>query len=344
MKSQHQVKFKRKRKSRNILNSKAVEHLHKSLDVVNNNVIVGERELKLARALSDTERRVREASLTSLQSWLRANKDELQVRELDRLWKALFYCIWMADRQQVITRTIQNVLGLADIAGWPFLSSAFGCLMREWFGIDRHRVDKYYELANAAVSKSIAMVLEKKTNESFTDNLDMMLGMLQIQVWDRAHKEGQGFTLHVLDMYIDMVLQPLLQRGKSLPGNEVHKVFDKILEAPFQIMSTPQKYSPALVKRITERVLERLVGFIKSESMDLKPKFQRDMLARASKRVMSFAADKATPDSLRKSLYDIRQRMKDEVSDYDESKKQESSNVTDADAKSSATNKETHKV
>lgn len=325
-----------------MLNNKAVEHLHESLDVVNNKVIVGERELKLARALSDTERRVREASLTSLQSWLSANKGELQARELDRLWKALFYCIWMADRPRVITSTIQHVIELTDVAGWPFLSSSFGCLMREWFGIDRHRVDKYYELANAALAKSIEIVLEQKTNESFTENMDAMLEMLQTQVWDRAHKEGQGFTLHVLDMYIDKILQPLLQRGKCCPGNDVHKVFDKALKAPIQIMSTPQKYSLALIKRITERILGRLVDFVKSESVDLKPKFQRDMLARASKHVMSFAANKATPDSLRKSLYDIRKQMKGEVSDYDEQKKQKGNGLTDADAEGSATIKESH--
>ncbi|CAN8066566.1 unnamed protein product [Agarophyton chilense] len=322
MKSQHQIKFKRKRPKKRVGNSRAVEHLQESLDVVNNRIVVGERELKFARALSDTERRVREASLESLQSWLQQNGEKLQVREMDRLWKALFYCVWMADKAHVITSTIANVVGLADIVGWPFLSAFFNCMMREWFGIDRHRVDKYYELANAALSKSTEMVLQKDADEAFMESLSKMMNILKAQVWDQAHKQGQGFALHVLDVYVDKVMDPLLKRGNLVSGNGVHKVFDRILEGPVQIMKQPQKYSPALSKRIADRILDRLIEAVSSEEIGLKPKFRRDMIARASKHVMSFASNSCTPDNLRKDLYATRERMKKVVSEFDASQKQ----------------------
>ncbi|KAI0567263.1 Nucleolar protein,Nop52 [Gracilaria domingensis] len=327
MKSQHQIKFKRKRTNKKKVNSKAVEHLHETLDVVNNKVVVGERELKFARALSDTERRVREASLSSLQSWLRENGDKLQAREIDRLWKALFYCVWMADKPRVITSTIENVVGLSDIVGWPFLSGFFNCMMREWFGIDRHRVDKYYELTNAALSKCSDLVLGQNTDEAFRENLGKLDEVLQTQVWDQAYRQGQGFALHILDVYVDRVMYLFLKRGKTLPGNDVHKVFDNMLRGPMQIMQQPQKYSPAFIKRIMERILDRLIELVNAEEIGLKAKFRRDMIARASKLVMSFAANKSTPDSVRKDLYAMRERMRVEVFKFDESEKQKSKHV-----------------
>lgn len=320
MKAQHQISFKRRRpvKPSRKTRAKVAEHIEESLDVVNNQVLVGERELKFARALSDTERHVRDASLTSLRQWLTKNACNLQTVDIDRLWKGLFYCIWMADKRPVITGTIRNVVDLTDIAGWPFMEGLFTCLMRDWFGIDGHRVDKYYELINAALKKCAVRITSHTENEHALNDLGIFLKLLQEVVWQKSRKCGSGLALHILDKYMDAIMHPIMVRAKNLPGNEVHKVFKDLMEKPLAMIGCSEGALHAIGKRIHERILLRLLEFIARDTLGLKRKAQRDMIMRVSKQVFAVASSHRTSDDFRKGLYDVRLNLKGFVNAYDE--------------------------
>lgn len=322
MKAQHQINFKRRRPGRpREKNEAKVARDENSLDVTGTQVVVGERELKFARALSDTEKEVRDASLESLRSWLSEHAEALKDSEIDRLWKALFYCVWMTDKRPVITATIVAITDLTDVVGWKFLHGLFRCLVREWFGVDRHRVDKYYELMNAALRKGTDKVMQAKNDKEFVEQTGLFLDMIDETVWSRVPKAGLGVALHILDVYVDKIMRPLLTRGRKLPGNEVHKVFDSLLEKLYAKVASSEGNLIGMGKRIQERVFECLVELV--SDADLKVKDQRDMIMRASKRIFASAASKATATELRKSLYDLRVELKAFVSVCDEAEQEE---------------------
>lgn len=327
MKAQHQIKFGRKRSGtpREKNDAKVARNVD-SVDVTGAQVVVGERELKFARALSDTEKEVRDASLESLRTWLSENAQSLVDTEIDRLWKALFYCVWMADKRPVITATIASVVDLADIVGTKFLEGLFRCLVREWFGIDKHRVDKYYELINVALVKSTEGLVAANTDEKFLEETAVLLKMLDKAVWSRVPKAGLGVALHVLDVYRDKVMRPVLIRAAKLSGNEVHKVFDSLLEQLYAKMGSSGEHSVAVGNRIQERVFKGLIPFVGDKDVLLTPKDRRDMMMRASKRIFAIAADKKTSDELRKDLYAVRAELKTYVTLYDEAKEAGRSN------------------
>lgn len=324
MKAQHQIRFKRKRAGRPRQKNEAkLSRSQNSLDVTGAQVVVGERELKFARALSDTEKEVRDASLESLRAWISENGESLKDSEVDRLWKALFYCIWMADKRPVITATIGAIVDLADVMGWKFLHGLFRCLVREWFGIDKHRVDKYYELVNAALRKGTDYVVHTETDSDFLEESALFLGMIDETVWSRVPNAGLGVALHILDVYVDKVMRPVLLRAKKLSGNDVHKVFDSLLEKLYTRIGSSDGHLLAIGKRVQGRVFESLVDVVKDEQLGLKVKDQRDMIMRASKRIFAIAADKKTADELRKGLYDLRTELKSFVTLCDEAKQSE---------------------
>lgn len=312
MKAQHQISFKRKRsgRPRAKLGAAKVTRKADARNVTGAVVQVGERELKFARALSDTEKSVRDASLVSLRSWLTEHRNELHAAELDRLWKGLFYCIWMADKRPIITTTISAVIGLQEVLGWPFMEALCRCLVREWFGIDRHRVDKYYELLNSALKLSVSKVIQEEDNEDFFAQLRILLVMLETEIWHRANKGGLGVALHFLDVYVDQVVQPVLLRGRKLSGNDVHMVYDDLLKNMYEMTGSSEGHSVAVGKRVSERVLSRLIEVVQDTEISLKPKDQRDMIVRTSKRVFSIAACKSTADDVRVDLYELRTAMK----------------------------------
>ena len=141
----------------------------------------GQSNSKFARALGSTDHRTRERGLQALTLWLAGHKN-ITEKDLMRLWKALFFCFWHSDKAPVqacalhsfstvsfftlfllhtCMLTCVNYLdmqaALADRLGeiMTQVPAAVGRLYfkvfvhtirREWFGIDRHRMDKFMML------------------------------------------------------------------------------------------------------------------------------------------------------------------------------------------------------
>lgn len=65
-----------------------------------------------------------------------------------RLWKGLFYCMWMADKplpQEKLANDIASLLlcfDNVDIA-IQFYGMFLQTMSKEWFGIDQWRIDKF---------------------------------------------------------------------------------------------------------------------------------------------------------------------------------------------------------
>lgn len=315
MKAQHQIKFKRRRKSGKLKEraSKAqrskISNALESTDVASKAVIVvGEREMKLARALSDTEKEVRDSSLSSLRDWLAQHSDRVGEKELDRLWKGLFYCIWMADKRPIITETIRNVVDLADIAGWPFLEALYTCLMREWFGIDRHRVDKFYELANVAVEKCTALVV---SSEDITEATKTYMAVLQGRVWEPAKVRGLGLSLHIFDVFMEKIMSPIMIHAKSLPSEEKKQLVELLIKIPASMIGSANGNLLAVGKRIQDCILDKLLDFIKSEEVSIDGPSQVQIAKEVSETVFKVAANKNTSNEIRKALYSIHVDLKD---------------------------------
>lgn len=326
MKPRHQIKFKRRHQSvpnpTKKIREKAIvkDSARKSSSVIKASVQVGERQLHFARALSDTEKAVRDASLASLREWLTTNANALETSQWDNLWKGLFYCIWMADKPRLITAVIQNVVNLADVGGWPFLAALFNCLMREWFGIDRHRIDKYYELVTAALRKCLSMVLAATSKTQLTESTKIFTAMLQENVWNNLRNGGLGLALHVLDVYVDIVFRPVLVCAKQLQSKneEFITLYNIMLADVLKLISPERPNQPALHIRIRERILMQLIPLVTNEEINLDKFVQRDIIGSVAERLFAIAADKRTSDRERKPLYDLQGAMKAFVLECDE--------------------------
>lgn len=350
MKARHQIKFNRRRPNQppkkkgptiaKLNDEHQLEAVREGtatskVDIVRTRVTVGERQLCFARALSDTEKEVREASLQSLTTWLTDNAHDMNNTEMDRLWKGLFYCVWMADKRPVITSVINDIVNLADIVGWPFLSSLYSTLMREWFGIDRHRVDKYYELVNKSLSKCTTMCnfYTAETYEDLSKGMEEFLQVLCERVWQPSRKCGVGLALHILDAYIDIVLKPALKmagsKGIGCGADRVVKVFNMLTEDIFTMMGARNGWLPSISRRIQDRIIGRLVNLVQDDDIGLSRVMQRRIVDKAGKQVFKVASDKATEDKIRKELYDLHIKLKtfvhecetaqgDEVPDQDQ--------------------------
>lgn len=97
---------------------------------------------QLARDLCHVEKSRRDASLDRVEDLI-ANLQSPQ--EFQKCWKALFYCFWMSDKI-LIQQELAEKLGLMMNEKIYYLLGFWNIIAKEWHGIDRIRLNKFYYL------------------------------------------------------------------------------------------------------------------------------------------------------------------------------------------------------
>lgn len=107
------------------------------------------KEMRFGARLAHTEKAVRDKAVANLSAFL-ASREEMSELELLKVWKGLFYCMWMADKAPVqnelserLARLVHDFQG--DL-GLRFVRTFLITMEREWGGIDVLRMDKFYYL------------------------------------------------------------------------------------------------------------------------------------------------------------------------------------------------------
>lgn len=131
-------------------------------------------EIYFARKLASNEKKIRDRSLKKLKRWIAARSavadgidtskffllskkyfysnfylfSAFSEDELMKLWKGLFYCMWMSDKpliQEDLAETIGSLIHSVEDreTGFKFFASSIRTLARDWAGIDTWRMDKF---------------------------------------------------------------------------------------------------------------------------------------------------------------------------------------------------------
>eukprot|EP00045_Choanoeca_perplexa_P006442 m.54749 g.54749 ORF g.54749 m.54749 type:complete len:256 (+) comp13643_c0_seq2:85-852(+) len=164
-------------------------------------------ELAFARILAANEARTRTRALKKLVGWLTAQEagdKELSEESLMKLWKGLFYCMWMCDKrpvQEELSRNLTQVaLELSQSNGLKYLECLFKTIQREWHGIDRLRMDKYYHLLTESY---YTLLMVAKMDDYSEDVLTKVMSLLLTGplAMDTDSKRPLGLVLHLCDCH-----------------------------------------------------------------------------------------------------------------------------------------------
>jgi hypothetical protein len=107
--------------------------------------------LEFAKRLAHNDLRVRKETLKTLQSYLHERSETLTHDDCMKIWKGLYYTMWLSDKmivQQSLARDLAALLHEIrhDAAAMRFVRAFFDTLQREWPLLDSHRMDKFYYL------------------------------------------------------------------------------------------------------------------------------------------------------------------------------------------------------
>ncbi|GLB35896.1 putative nucleolar protein,Nop52 [Lyophyllum shimeji] len=228
----------------------------------------------LGKHLASTEKKTRDKAIKNLAIFLSdESRDALSKLEMAKLWKGIFYGFWMSDKplvqQALATELADLVLTITTTsASLAFLRGFWETIVREWNGIDRLRIDKYYMLVRRFVNASFRLLMraewDRDTCKEYNDILTVEGGPL----CPIDPKVPTSLAYHLADIYVEELDKALgtLSTSASPP-----------LPAPLHILLRPflslaaQTSTSVTYKRIQSSLLDPLLSALSPPSDEDEP-------------------------------------------------------------------------
>lgn len=123
-----------------------------------------------------------------------------------RLWKGLWYCMWMSDKPLIQEKLAEDLSSLVHCFDDPKISIQFfgnfmATMCREWFGIDQWRMDKFMML----VRRIFRQLLFKLQEHEWDTELMQLYGKWLDQTVYDEKKSPIGLTMHFNDLYLEEI-------------------------------------------------------------------------------------------------------------------------------------------
>ncbi|NXX79443.1 RRP1B protein, partial [Urocolius indicus] len=166
-------------------------------------------EIQFAQRLAANEKRIRDRALKKLRGYISVRTQRpaggFSQEELLKIWKGLFYCVWMQDKPLLQEELVGNISQLVHViqnteARCLFIQTFWQTMNREWNGIDYLRLDKYYMLMRVMLKQSFEVLKRSEWDESL---IELFLQLLMKEVMDPDSNAPIGIKLHFIDIYLD---------------------------------------------------------------------------------------------------------------------------------------------
>lgn len=208
-----------------------------------------ERKMGFARKLASPNKKTREKAISLLVLWLTSQK-QIEENELKKIWKGLFYCVWHSDKVPVQADLIERLASVPEkldtSLSLQFFKVFLVTMRREWAGIDRLRLDKFYLLLRRYL---IHMLVVLESSGWDADLIkEFMSTLLERAFLAKDQYAALGINLH----YVDIFLQEL-ERFLPLRADTF-----KLLLEPFLVVSANAS-DKCLLQRIRENIFGRLL-------------------------------------------------------------------------------------
>ncbi|CAM9684140.1 unnamed protein product, partial [Choristocarpus tenellus] len=120
-------------------------------------------EVRFGKHLASSDKRVRDKTLSSLREWLHKRSAGGVLSDIDllKIWRGLWYCMFMCDKAHIQLDLANNLAGLLHlfredkVEGVRFLQAFCITMQRDWGVIDYHRMDKFLSLVRLFFRETI---------------------------------------------------------------------------------------------------------------------------------------------------------------------------------------------
>ncbi|XP_071722223.1 uncharacterized protein [Rutidosis leptorrhynchoides] len=213
--------------------------------------------LSLIRKLATCNTTTRNRSLRRLlDSWL-PSQASIADEDMRKLWKGLFYCVWHSDKLPVQADLVDRLSAAIPNLTLPLAAQYFSVFLltmrREWTGIDRLRLDKFYLMIRRFLHSVFVLLKNNSWDLEITHKFIHILGDGTFHANDKF--QGNGVNYHVASVFVEelrpflplrkevveVLLKPFVSVFEKVPdkvllGKIRSNVFDEFLKMGRQLM------------------------------------------------------------------------------------------------------------
>ncbi|KAG0602814.1 hypothetical protein M758_10G043300 [Ceratodon purpureus] len=256
-----------------------------------------------ARKLGSADKKTREKGLSLLVLWLSVQKD-VGEDELKKIWKGLFYCLWHSDKAHVQGDLINKLAGILESldadTSLAFFEVFLTTMRREWGGIDRLRLDKFYRLLRQFLIRVFTLLQKSKWDEETIGKY--MNALVEKSLLANDQYPALGVNLHFVDIFLTE-----LRKFQPISAGTLRLMLQPCYAT---LASAPDK---SLLKRVKECVFMPLLEEAQTFVMKTQDGSEVDensfgphvVSLPLGARLFELASLESTPQANRKILYDI---------------------------------------
>jgi len=178
------------------------------------------------RELASSDPELRTSALDNLRTYLSAHA-AFQPLELLKLWKGLYYSMWMCDKplaQQRLAAELADLINTVRLENvLPFLEAFWLTIAREWTGIEALRMDKYLRLVRFVLRASFVW-LSRNHWADIKSRRKYLAILEETPLCAKDIRVPNGLRYHVLDIYVDeleVVMPEAEAQWKEVPLEEM---------------------------------------------------------------------------------------------------------------------------
>ncbi|KAF9245817.1 Nop52-domain-containing protein [Melanogaster broomeanus] len=179
---------------------------------------------------------------------------------------------WMSDKplvQQALAQELAElVLTITNLpSSLNFLKGFWSTTVREWNGIDRLRMDKYYMLVRRFVNASFRLLARSKWDVSALQEYNSILASTGGPLCPTDLRVPASLTFHLTEIYLEELEKALASSGSSLPAPLL------ALLSPFITLAA---YTPAntTYKHLQETLFQPLLTALQSRTLNARKRVQ----------------------------------------------------------------------
>eukprot|EP00042_Codosiga_hollandica_P055314 m.771327 g.771327 ORF g.771327 m.771327 type:complete len:604 (+) comp59091_c1_seq2:80-1891(+) len=229
---------------------------------------VKDTTVSFARALSAPAASTRRAAVQRLCAYLQATSAPFEEINMMKLWKGLYYCMWLCDMALVQEELATTLAQLITQFRFPedvgmYWRCFFKIMGREWFKLDYLRIDKFYNLISQMLQDAFKFCETHSWSEQYVASL---ADTFQTVVFNpNVFQFPVGLGHHVCDVFLRE-----LNEADHVPQSTFHSLLEPFLSA------AAHHQSEVTIKRVADEVFEHISpGYADV----FGPKFQVDWAA-----------------------------------------------------------------
>ncbi|KAF8807837.1 Nop52-domain-containing protein [Phlegmacium glaucopus] len=233
----------------------------------------------LGKYLASTDKKTRDKAIRNLSIFLSDDQHHITKPDMDKLWKGIFYCFWMSDKplvqQALASELAELILTISSTAAsLAFIRGFWETTVREWNGIDRLRIDKYYMLIRRFTNATFRLFIRVRWDKDACQEYNRILSNEGGPLCPNDIRVPASLAYHIADIYVEELDKALGTATSPQPAP-----LAVILE-PFFYLAARSPTSTTY-KRIQSALVEPLLNALASESdpEDDLPKAKRIRLS-----------------------------------------------------------------